>query len=149
MMLKVSDTHIINLDTVTSVVELNDSNRVVFNFDYPITINKNGEELQRSDYHYVDGKNAVTLKEHLGDILERNNFIKLKNKYINPSHIALLKFDDERKRVIINLNTTISFKNKDNTKQLTSDFIYIDAVSVEEYSDLKKQILHKYFIFKI
>ena len=144
MMLKVSDTYVINLENVTSVVEVNDNNRIVFNFNYPITINKNGEELQRSDYQYVDGDNAVKLKENLDDILHSHNFLKLKNKYINPKQIALLKFDDERKRIIINLATTISFKPKDGTKQLTSDFIYIDATNDDEFISLKEHIYDFY-----
>lgn len=142
-MLKLNDNIIINLDNVNSVVEIENKNRIVFNFNYPVTVIKGDEKLQRSDYVYYDDYRKFTTLEALHETFANAGFVNFGNKWINLKNVAFIKFDANRNRIIINFNSSISFKNKNNEMQLTSDFIYIDSKNISDYEE-NLQLIENY-----
>lgn len=134
---------IINLDSVSSIAILNDTNRVVFNLAYACTMSSMGtkkDNVEIADYIYWDNYDQDTLDKLLATEYMKQNFITLPNynRLINKKHIASIKFDNNRRRVIVNIKCSIRLHPG---ADLSSDFLFIDANDEQHYNDIKNIIM--------
>lgn len=130
---------IINLDSVSSIALLEQDHRVVFNMAYACTVSsmgtkKKGTEL--ADYIYWDNYDDEQLHWILNSDYIKQNFVQFPGhcRLINKHHIASIKIDEERSRVIVNIKCSIRLRPG---ADLSSDFIFIDAQSPEQFNEFK------------
>ena len=147
-----NDGDLVNLNSVTNIVFDenwtdrfgNHKPKIIFNFDYPVTLPKTDKKI--SDYKYMifDTKSEYELKVKELEFLVNemgwiapivNNRI---DKIINPDKISFMTHDDNNQRIILNLNTSVSFHG--DYSRLTSDFVYINFNDWEEYVNGLKYI---------
>lgn len=134
---------IVNLDSVSSIALLDKDHRVVFNMVYPCTLSSMGtkkEGVEIADYIYWDSYSDGELNALLQCQYVNDNFIKFPNhnRLINKQHIASIKIDENRKRIIINIKCSIRlYAGAD----LSSDFIFIDAPNDEMFTQYKGVVL--------
>jgi len=137
----------VNLKNVTNIAFENYINRdsqeeykIIFNFNYSVSL-KNDFEKQIPDYCYF----IMTDKEKYDDYVDTLNPLINEYKWIapiingrvsritNPECISFISTDPRKNRVILNLNTSVSFYS--NVSRKTSDFIYLDFADPTEYKD--------------
>ena len=129
---------IINLQNVSNINIVTRDQRIVFNLNYGIEIEKRGKTKVISDYVYLDTRstddfNNAKDEVQFNDYVEKH-FIKHRNGYINKNEISSVKFSDKKNRVIFNLSHSITFTDY-NTQEdrLTSEFVYVDFTEFSEY----------------
>ena len=127
---------IVNLESVSSIAILSKDHRVVFNMAYACTLSsmgtkKDGTEL--ADYIYWDNWSQDQL-----DVLVQNPYIKdnfllfpYQNRLVNKHHIASIKIDRQRLRIIINIKCSIRLHSN---SDLSSDFLFIDAENQKQFA---------------
>lgn len=136
---------LVNLKNVSNINIL-DSLRVVFNMNYTISMINTYDKKLISDYVYWDAEDEHELEDNL-EFLKSNqfmkeNFIYLDNHfvYINKNEISSVKFLDHRNRIIFNLSHPVSFKGRNGQMNLTSEFVYINCNSSEEFEKQSQKI---------
>jgi len=130
---------IVNLANVSNIhIDGNDKGKIIFNMNYSVKIF--GDKVT-PDYIYWSFNSEAEKKEltdkflsnlgALGWILpfEENQG----QRYVNTSCISSIGFDDNKNRVIFNLNYNITHP-KDKNK-LTSDFVFYNFSSTDNYRD--------------
>ena len=137
------DSKVINLKEVSSIgfeskKTGHKAYKVIINFSYPVSL-KNDYKKVVSDYQYFVFQ---TEEEYNKYVSELNNLInvgwiapKIENtvrRIINPDKISFISKDLRKNRIIINLATSVSFHN--NTDRKTSDFLFIDFETEEEFT---------------
>jgi len=137
------DSKVINLKEVSSIgfeskKTGHKAYKVIINFSYPVSL-KNDYKKVVSDYQYFVFQ---TEEEYNKYVSELNNLInvgwiapKVENtvrRIINPDKISFISKDLRKNRIIINLATSVSFHN--NTDRKTSDFLFIDFETEEEFT---------------
>lgn len=128
---------LVNLKNVSNINMLN-TLRVVFNMNYTIEMKSRNDAKLISDYVYWDAKNADELNQNLSDLGSneyiRENFLSIEGQsiLINKNEISSVKFMERQNRIIFNLSHPVTFKNHD-AKSLTSEFVYINCKSHEEF----------------
>lgn len=141
MFVRVNDKtdRIVNLQAVSSIVLLEKEHRVIFNMSYACTISsmgvrKHGVEL--ADCIYWDNYTQDELDAMLGSQYLKDNFLSFPecNRLANKNHIASIKIDAARNRIIINCDCSIHLHEG---SDLSSDFIYIDAKTPEQFEQCK------------
>jgi hypothetical protein len=137
--INVSD-KILNLQNVSNINIVKD--RIIFNLNYPVNINSGNKQI--SDYVYWDG-NSNDLKARqivfLSNNYFKNNFIeKINDGYININCISSVKFIDDKKRVIFNLNHPVTFKDYKQESKQTSEFVYIDCQNEKQYKEYENYV---------
>lgn len=140
---------IINLNKVSNIKIINKNNGYVvfFNFNYSININKSDKVLTISDYAefgIYNDKDISRFKTELklNSFIE-NNFIEYYNGYINKNEISCIKQDDYNNKIIINLSNPKSFKAESGEYGITSEFIFINCRSVDEYNNQLNSIINE------
>lgn len=145
MFLQTND-RIINLQNVSNINVLKDSNRIIFNMNYNIEISY-FDKVQRkekskfiSDYVYWDSNSYNEMVENLktlqalksfGDIFIKQNS---DNGFINKYEISSIKFSDKKYRVIFNLSHPITFTDFDGNDKITSEFVYVNCNDQKQYT---------------
>lgn len=145
MFLQTND-RIINLQNVSNINVLKDSNRIIFNMNYNIEISY-FDKVQRkekskfiSDYVYWDSNSYNEMVENLktlqglksfGDIFIKQN---AGNGFINKYEISSIKFSDKKYRVIFNLSHPITFTDFDGNDKITSEFVYVNCNDQNQYT---------------
>lgn len=134
---------IINLDSVSSITLLEAEHRVVFNMAYACTMSSMGTKkdgVELADFIFWNTYTDEQLAKLLDSSYIKHNFIRFPghNRLINKHHIASIKFDSQRNRIIVNIKCSIRLHPDGD---LSSDFIFIDAASASELETLKQVAL--------
>ena len=129
---------IINFENVSSIYNDKERNKIIINFNYSIKL----KNKIIPDYLYINYETSEEEKNILDKIqLITNNWIKNRDRFVNPKMVSSIKFDDKRNRIIVNLNYTISAKDNEGNMILTSDFSYIDFEIKDLYEIEKERII--------
>lgn len=137
----------VNLENVSNINLVPNKNRIVFNMNYSIQMNRYGTKSLISDYVYWDAKNSNEYTKNLIELKEnehfqREFFAKPRNDgFINVNEISSIKFLDDSRRIIFNLSHQVSFKDRHKNESLTSEFVYVDFGSQESFDDYKELLL--------
>jgi len=145
--IETSDGDLINLKSVSNVVfdpEWTDrfgnaKPKIIYNFDYPVSLSRSDKKI--SDYKYSIFRD---LNEYQCEVDIINNYVNemewiapiINNKIskvINPEKISFMTSDDDNQRIILNLNTSVSFHG--DYSRMTSDFVYLNHYDWEEYQN--------------
>jgi len=133
---------IVNTDSVTNIVI--EGNKIIFNLDYGVSLQDDINKII-PDYVYMvikDQDAFQEMKTAINDLnwitsdfgnYDRNNNYRTNNRIVNPAQISFLKFDERKQRIIFNLRNSVSFNR--NPFQRTSDFVYFDHTSVEDFDN--------------
>ena len=131
---------IVNTDSVTNIVI--EGNKIIFNLDYGVSLQDDIDKII-PDYVYMvikDQDAFQEMKTAINDLnwitadfgnYDRNNNYRANNRIVNPAQISFLKFDERKQRIIFNLRNSVSFNR--NAFSKTSDFVYFDHTSVEDF----------------
>jgi len=135
---------IVSLKNVSNINVLQ-TNRIVFNMNYNIEIEKGNSYKFISDYVYWDLLSKDQLEFALNKIKNnkyfKENFINNGNTYININEISSIKFSDKKLRIIINLSHPVSFIDYYGNENITSEFVYWNYNTLKEYNEAKS-LLH-------
>ena len=112
--------------------------KIIFNYNYSVSLNKNIDK-KIPDYTYFRFPNEEEynkIRDKLNVLINEHKWLapKIKGKVsriINPDNISFLAVDPGKFRVILNLNNSISYFN--DYRRLSSDFVYIDFETEEEF----------------
>jgi len=138
---------IVNTDAVTNIVI--EGNKCIFNLDYGVSLQNEVDRII-PDYVYMIIKDPQELQDMKQKINELNwitsefgNYdfhknYRANNRIVNPAQISFMKFDERKQRIIFNLRNSISFNRNDFQK--TSDFVYFDHTSMEDYDSESMRI---------
>ena len=141
MFIRVKDKteRIINLNAVSSIAILEEDHRVIFNMSYACAVSsmgvrKRGVEL--ADCIYWDDYTDEELAAILSSQFIKDNFLVFSGclRLPNKNHIASIKIEESRQRIIVNLDCSIRLHEG---ADLSSDFIYIDAKTPEQFEHYK------------
>ncbi len=150
------DNKIVNLSKVSNIafeyyVDRNgiDTWKIIYNFSFSISL-KNNIQKKVPDYHYMVYKDKLEYDkkvEELNDLVNVYGWLAPRvkgsiDRIVNPDYISFIATDTKKKRIILNLTTSVSFWN--DLERLSSDFIYVDFPTIEEfhleYEYLKDQL---------
>lgn len=144
MFLQTTD-RIINLQNVSNINILKESNRIIFNMNYNIEI-AYFDKVQRkekskfiSDYVYWDAYSYNDMIANLKALQTldyfKDNFIEQTpgNGFINKNEISSIKFSEKKNRVIFNLSHPVTFTDFDGKEKITSEFVYVNCSDVNQY----------------
>lgn len=142
---------ILNLQNISNVNILKNRRRIVFNMKYSIEIDSEDKHSNKkikkmiSDYVYLDSKDKAEFNENLSN-LKMNSYFKkyfLKGtnyNYINVNCISSIKFSEDKLRTIFNLSNSVSFNDFNKNQKLTSEFIFVNHDSYEDFIDYKESL---------
>jgi len=128
---------IVNLENVSNIyVDGEDSGKIIFNMNYSVQIF--GDKMT-PDYVYWTF-NSAEEKDELMDAFV-NPIASLGwifpaedgHRFVNTKCISSIGFDENKNRVIFNLNYHVSMPK--NNKKLTSDFVFFNFSSTKLYTD--------------
>ncbi len=152
MFLRTND-RIINLQNVSNINVLKDSNRIIFNMNYNIEI-AYFDKVQRkektkfiSDYVYWDANSFEEMSENLKELQSMKYFDKTfinqtaGNGFINKNEISSVKFSDRKLRVIFNLSHPITFTDFDGKEKITSEFVYVNFNDQNHYASYVNYVI--------
>lgn len=129
---------VVNLSSVSNIVFIKNEHRVIFNMNYACSISSMGAKrsAELADYIYWDTYTDEDIVKLKNSQYIKDNFISFPgfNRLVNKNSIASVKFDYERKRIIINLNCSIRLKPDEH---LSSDFIFVNAPTPELFEQYK------------
>jgi len=143
---KYGNTKIVNLENVTNIAFEQYTNRfkkeewkIIFNYNYGISL-RNDYSKHIADYTYFvfqDEDLYQLAVDKLDPLIEAGWLAPMVNnnvsRIVNPKAISFIAQDPSKNRIIVNLATSVSFWN--NTSRITSDFIYLDFSSPQEYRE--------------
>ncbi len=142
---KFGNSKIANLKNVSNIAFIEETNRfgeiqwkIIFNFNYSVSL-KNDNNKLISDYVYfvfTDKSEYDTTTNELSKLINDYGWIAPiingeVSRITNPDCISFIATDPRKNRVILNLSTSVSFWN--DYSRRTSDFIYIDFDTKDEY----------------
>jgi hypothetical protein len=144
---KYGDTKIVNLDQVTNIHFSIEKDRqgdvrykIIFNFSYPVSLRTNiSKKIPDYTYFVYPSKEAYDKDvEFLSQQINQGLWLAPQvdgniNRIVNPNFISFIAVDKQKNRVIVNLATSVSFYN--DFSRTTSDFIYFDFSSYEEFQN--------------
>ncbi len=137
----------VNLKEVSNIAFTQEYNRagdlyykIIFNFDYGISLRGNNGKII-ADYCYFvynDYNDYEKMEEKLSDLINEKGWIApivngSVSRIVNPDKISFMATDTRKNRIILNLSTSVSFYNDFSKK--TSDFIYFDFNTLDEYKE--------------
>jgi len=145
-LIKIPKSKIINLDTVSSIgfkVTPDGDTKVIVNYSHSITL-KNGNMVADYTYAYYS--------QPLKDVYE--TFIALLGEnvltstdvshyVINGDKVSNIAFDNDKRRIIFNLNYSKEIQMIDGEYSLSSDFCYWDYLTQDEYEKNVKALIRK------
>lgn len=144
MFLQTTD-RVINLQNVSNINILKDSNRIIFNMNYNIEISYFDKVSKReknkfiSDYVYWDAYAHNDMMANLKSLQTskyfKEHFIQQTagNGFINKNEISSVKFAENKRRVIFNLSHPVTFTDFDGKEKITSEFVYVNCSDLNQY----------------
>jgi len=136
---------IVNLGNVSNIFIDNHENgagKIIFNMNYSVKIFDN---KFTPDYVYWDYQNEEELNEIKNmfvPFIEAQGWVKPQEngqRYINTGCISSISLDENKNRIIFNLNYNVTHP-KDNNK-LTSDFVFFNFSDKESFNNFKNKWL--------
>lgn len=139
------DNKIINLKQVSNVgfefyVDRNgeDTWKIIINFGYGVSL-KNDFSKEISDYQYFVFHNEDEYNEYVtlfSRLINEDNWLApgvngIVKRIVNPDMISFVATDTRKNRIILNLAASVSFYN--NNMRKTSDFLFVDFNTPEEF----------------
>ena len=139
------DNKVINLKQVSNIgfefyIDRNgeDTWKIIINFGYGVSL-KNDFSKEISDYQYFvfhDKEQYDDYVTDLTDLINDSNWLAPKvngevKRIINPDLISFIATDKRKNRIILNLAASVSFYKTNQRK--TSDFLFIDFDTEEEF----------------
>jgi hypothetical protein len=142
-----SDGKLVNLNNVTNIVFDpdftdrfgNKKSKIIFNLDYFVSLQKSDKKVADYVYSvYLNKSEYDKAVDVLNKLVNEKSWIApITNggiyKIINPEKISFMTTDDDNYRVILNLNTTVSFHM--DYQRMTSDFVYLNFKDWDEYQN--------------
>jgi len=149
---------LINLKNVSNIVFMPDNTtrqgqhkpKIIFNFDYHVSLPKSDKKI--SDYYYLIFDSMEEYKnteKELNKLINEYNWVapivngKI-DKIVNPDKISFVTQDDDKKRIIINLNSSVSFHG--NYFRYTGDFCYFTH---DDYNEYKRNLSYVKGLLKL
>lgn len=145
--IETSDGDLINVKSVSNIVFDpdwtdrfgNHKPKIIFNFDYPVSLPRSDKKI--SDYKYDIFRSKEEYQDAVQDINRLVNEMEwiapvINNKIskvVNPEKISFMTSDDDNMRIILNLKTSVSFHG--DYHRMTSDFVYLNHYNWEEYQN--------------
>lgn len=126
---------IVNLANVSNIyVDGNTEGKIIFNMNYSVKIF--GDKIT-PDYVYWEFNSEEEKDELMAEFL--NYLVDLGwifpaeegQRYVNSNCISSIGFDENRDRVIFNLNYNVTHPK--DTRKLTSDFVFFNFSTSEKY----------------
>lgn len=156
MFIKYKGNAIINLTNVSNVFIDRKNNKVIFNMNYTVKLS----DALTPDYEYWFFDDLEEIVKIIDDALIRAKFItpnNIYNRYVNPKCVASIKIDDRNKKVIFNLNSTVTHPDDArkiadgqniplHKQKLTSDFVFIKFNNTDEFYEYCEQIEQLYAV---
>ena len=150
MFIKHLNSAAVNLDNVSNIFIDRKTQKIIFNMNYSVRLNGN----LTSDYEYWHYTDLSEVLPRLEDILEKQGFIlpnNTFNRYVNPKCVSSFKIDEKNKKVIFNLNSTVTHPEdtrlKEDAQRYTSDFVFIKFTNADEFEDYVEKISELFVIF--
>jgi len=143
--IKYKNEKIVNLGNVSNIFIDNHedgSGKVIFNMNYSVKIFSN---KFTPDYVYWNYQTEEELNEVKGifmPFIDAMSWVKPEEngqRYINTQCISSISIDENKNRVIFNLNYNVTHP-KDNNK-LTSDFVFFNFSDKEAFNNFKNKWL--------
>ena len=144
----VKDNQIVNLQNVSTIKIHREKNRIIFNLNYSIQVERNGSERLRADYVYWDFDDPETLDTVFEKITKakfvKENFLNLDEGglLVNKASISSVKFERNSNRLIFNLNNLRDFSNPKAGIHTTSDFFFVDYVTESQAEEMYNSIIN-------
>jgi len=153
-----NNSKIVNLDQVSNVSFNHETDRfgnlqykIIMNFGYQISL-KGQNEKRIADYCYFvfdefQHDLFMEYQDHFTKQINKELWIAPKinrtiNRIVNPDYVSFVAVDPSKNRVIMNLACSVSWYS--NPERMSSDFIYLDFNSEDEYKQeyryIKEQI---------
>jgi len=135
MFIKTND-RLVNLKNVSDIKFISKQNRIVFNMTYSVSFGKDSKLI--SDYVYWDSSNSYEFEAKI-DQISKNSYVcsnyidRRDNGFVNIDEISSIKTIDFKKRVIFNLSHPVTFRAANGESNITSEFIYLNFDTTEEY----------------
>ncbi len=143
------DNKMVNLENVTNIGFEEYYNRdgkltykIIFNYNYGVSLRNDFQKII-SDYNYFVYSEAEKpdydkLTDQLSELINEKGWIAplingTVSRIANPKLISFVATDKRKNRIILNLATTVSFYS--NIQRKTSDFLYFDFGSEEEFNE--------------
>jgi len=145
MFIKAGD-RLVNLANVSNINIV--KCRIVFNMNYGVEIVTHKNKII-SDYVYWDASNEEEFEANMAlletiDYFNENYISKPRNNgFINVNEISSIKFVHAQRRVIFNLSHPVGFKDRDGENRITSEFIYANCRTEEEYSEYVSYVINE------
>lgn len=150
MFIKHLNSAAVNLDNVSNIFIDRKTQKIIFNMNYSVRLNGN----LTSDYEYWHYTDLNEILPRLEDILEKQGFIlpnNTFNRYVNPNCVSSFKIDEKNKKVIFNLNSTVTHPEdtrlKEDAQRYTSDFVFIKFTNADEFEEYVEKISELFVIF--
>lgn len=128
----------INLSAVSNINILPNQNRIVYNFCYPILLTTKGESKIISDYQYDDFSDTKSFIQKIKELSQNdyinNGFIRRENGFINKSKISSFKCQEDKMRVIFNMQHSIEIESRKGTT-IAPEFVYVNFKTLNEYME--------------
>lgn len=144
-LLKLNNSKLINLAVVSSISI--DNKKVIYNFINSIDI----LGRQTPDYSYERFNSTLEANKRFKELLNldlvKDKFLFHKNhenEILNKDFITSIVYDSRKRRVIFNLNFSISVKDRKTGNIVKiSKFIYWNDIDKNEYEKLEEEFLQK------
>ena len=139
------DEKMVNIKNVTNIafeeyVDRNgkDTYKTIMNFDYNVSL-KQDYSKHVPDYQYFithDKEEHQDYMDQMSGLINDHGWLAPRvsgniNRIINPDKISFIATDERKNRIIFNIATTVTFYSNNTRK--TSDFIYVDFPTLEEF----------------
>lgn len=127
---------LVNIDKVSNV-NLNNEDRVIFNFAHGIEFEKG---TVNADYLYIDFNSRIEAQKEKDVLLKtllENGFIKSNYKHhnvVNLKNVAYINYHKEKNRIIFNFSVSVT---KQNTGCLTNDFVFWTFTNEDDFNENK------------
>lgn len=150
MFIRTND-RLVNLNNVSNINVLHNSNRIVFNMNYNIQMGTYDDKKRKliSDYVYWDGVNKSDFLQNLVYLNDnkffKDNFIDQIDGigYINVNEISSIKLAEKKCRVIFNLSHPVTFTDFHDNDRITSEFVYVNCESLSKYNEYVEYVQNK------
>jgi len=142
MFIRFKEEKTVNLDNVSNIYieDINgDKGKVIFNMNYSVKI---FGDKYTPDYVYWMYSNREELLKITSLIEEfTTDWVKPVepgHRYVNPTCISSIGFDENKNRVIFNLNYNVTHPKDD--RKLTSDFVFYNFSDKEKFLDFSDKL---------
>jgi len=143
--IKYKNNKIVNLENISNIYIDNHKDgvgKVIFNMNYSVKIFNNKFTPDYVYWDYWNEEELTLIKSLFMSFIDAQGWVKPEEngqRYINTECISSISLDENKNRIIFNLNYNITHP-KDNNK-LTSDFVFFNFSNKEAFNNFKNNLL--------